>query len=66
MVFGVGMGGEGLAEFGSMVASTVGQAHASAVGSGMGTFLLAEDEGAPPNIYGEVAMGWVVSKYIYI
>lgn len=51
------MGGEGLAELGLMVSSAVGQAHASAMGSGVGTLLLAEETGAPPNIYGEVAMG---------
>ncbi|CAM9831823.1 unnamed protein product, partial [Ectocarpus fasciculatus] len=59
MLFGGGgMGGEGLAELGSMVSGAVGQAHANAMGSGLGTFLLlADDPPAPPNIYGEVAQG---------
>lgn len=59
MLFGGGgVGREGLAELGSMVSGAVGQAHASAMGSGLGTFLLlADDPPAPPNIYGEVAQG---------
>ncbi|CAM9997571.1 unnamed protein product [Ectocarpus sp. 12 AP-2014] len=59
MLFGGGgVGGEGLTELGSMVSGAVGQAHASAMGSGLGTFLLlADDPPAPPNIYGEVAQG---------
>lgn len=51
-----GVGGEGLAEVGVAFSSAVGQAHAGAMGSGLGAFLLA-DEAAPPNIFGEVAQG---------
>lgn len=50
------MGGAGLAAVGSAISGAVGQAHASAVGAGLGTFLLA-DEAVPPNIFGEVAQG---------
>lgn len=57
MAFGGGGAGEaGLAGLGSMVSSAVGQAHASAMDAGLGTFLLA-DEAAPPNIFGEIAQG---------
>eukprot|EP00903_Cladosiphon_okamuranus_P013980 g13001.t1 len=57
MVLG-GVGGEGLTAAGSALASAVGQAHASAMGSGLGSFLLlADEEAAPPNIFGEVAQG---------
>lgn len=53
------MGGEGLAEVGLALSGAVGLAHASAMGSGLGTFLLADDPPAPPNIFGEVAQGLV-------
>jgi len=57
MVLGIGgVGGAELAELGSMVSGAVGQAHASAMGSGLGSFLLADDP-APPNIFGEIAQG---------
>lgn len=56
MLGGGGIGGEGLAEVGTALSGAVGQAHASVMGSGLGTFLLADDP-APPNIFGEVAQG---------
>lgn len=56
MLFGGG-GLEGVAELGSIVSNAVGQTHASVMGSGLGTLLLADDPPAPPNIYGEVAQG---------
>lgn len=52
-----GGAGELMPAVGSIVSSAVGQAHAHLAGSGLGTFLLAEEEIKPPNIYGPIAQG---------